>query len=78
MIPIVPPLEGTYLAFVDFKGYAKNAYDFLYDKCNIMPNAGETFDSKCATWVRLNLATSLANVKKACDAIEKELKKIER
>ena len=72
------PLEGTYLAFVDFKGYTKNAYDFLYEKCNVMPNAGETFDKKCATWARINLATSLANVKKACNAIEKEIKKIER
>lgn len=69
------PLEGTYLAFVDFKGYTKNAYKFLYEKCGIMPNAGETFDKNCGTWARLNLATSLANVKKACDAIEKELKK---
>lgn len=69
------PLEGTYLAFVDFKGYTKNAFEFLYNKCNIMPNAGETFDKKCGTWARLNLATSLANIKKACDAIEKEIKK---
>ena len=69
------PLEGTYLAFVNFKKYTKNAYKFLYEKCNIVPNAGELFDENYPTWARINLATSLDNVKLACNRIEKQLKK---
>lgn len=69
------PLEGTYLMFVNFKGYCKNAYKFLDEKCGIIPNAGETFAKGYETWARLNIATSLDNVKLACDKIEKALKK---
>lgn len=69
------PLEGTYLAFVNFKGYTKNAYDFLDKKCDIVSNPGETFAKGYETWARLNLATSLDNINKACDAILKQIKK---
>lgn len=69
------PLEGTYLLFVNFKGYTKNAYKFLCDECGIVPNAGETFAKGYDTWARINIATSLDNVKVACDRIEKALKK---
>lgn len=69
------PLEGTYLAFINFNKYTKNAYKFLYEKCNIVANAGELFDENYASWARINLATSLENVKLACSRIEKQLKK---
>lgn len=69
------PLQGTYLMFIDFSKYTKNGYKFLYNKCDIVPNAGETFSKEYGSWVRLNLATSLSNIKTACNRIEKELKK---
>lgn len=71
----IEPLQGTYLIFVDFKKYSKSGYDFLYNKCGIMPNHGESFDSAYKSWARINLGTSLANVKKACDAIETQILK---
>ena len=69
------PMQGTYLAFVNFKGYTKNAAKFLDQKCGIIANAGETFCKDYATWARINLATSLDNIKLACDKIEKALNK---
>lgn len=69
------PLQGTYLLFVNFKKYTKNAYKFLDEKCDIVPNAGETFCKGYDSWARINIATSLDNVKLACDRIEKALTK---
>lgn len=66
-------LEGTYLTFVDFSKYTKNAYKFLYDKCDIVANDGEKFDPNYASWVRINLATSKKNIEIACDRIKKAI-----
>lgn len=67
-------LEGSYLIFLNLGDYNKDASaaKYLEEKCHILANAGETFDKSCNNWVRLNLATSLKNVKKAV----KEIKKI--
>ena len=61
------PIEGSYLLFLNLGKYNKDksASKYLAKKCNIMVNAGETFDSEFNNWVRINLATSLSNVKKA-------------
>ena len=66
------PIEGTYLLFLNIGKYNKDksAAKYLAKKCNIMVNAGETFGSKYNNWVRVNLATSLDNVKKATKAIK--------
>ena len=66
------PLEGTYLLFLNLGKYNKeeSASKFLAKKCNLMVNAGETFSDKYGDWVRINLATSLSNVKKAVKAIK--------
>lgn len=69
------PLQGTYLMFIDFSKYTKDAYKFLYDKCDIVPNAGETFAKEYKAWARINLATSLNNIKLACNRIEKSITK---
>ena len=69
------PLQGTYLVFANFKPYTKNAAKFLEDKCGIVPNAGETFAKGYDSWARINIATSKANIKIACDRIEKALMK---
>ena len=66
------PIEGTYLLFLNLGKYnkEKSASKYLAKKCNIMVNAGETFDKEYNDWVRVNLATSLNNIKKACKAIK--------
>ena len=66
------PIEGSYLLFLNLGKYNKDksASKYLAKKCNIMVNAGETVDVKYNDWVRVNLATSLANVKKAVKAIK--------
>ncbi len=70
-------LEGSYLAYVDFSKSIKNktAYDFLKDDCDILVSAGEQFKEGYDKWARINLATSLKNVKEACKRIEKALDK---
>ena len=69
------PLEGTYLLFVDFKKFAKDGSKFLDDECGIVTNAGGTFGKGYESWARINIATSHANIKKACDKIEKAINK---
>ena len=70
-------LEGSYLLYLDFSKSIKesSAYEFLKDKCDILASPGEQFKKGYDKWVRLNLATSLSNVKKACTNIEKALNK---
>ena len=70
------PIEGTYLLFLNLGKYNKeqSASKFLAKECNIMVNAGETFGAKYNNWVRINLATSLDNIKKATKAIKTIIK----
>lgn len=68
-------LEGSYLIFVNFKGYYEgNVSEYLKKNCHIWLNDGETFDPKYKDWARVNLATSLDNVKLAVRNIKKILK----
>lgn len=70
----ITPLEGTYLIFVNIGQYCRsnNASDYLIEKCHIMTNSGEAVGGKkYKKWVRINLATSLANIKKAVKELEK-------
>lgn len=67
-------LEGTYLIFVNIGEHSKDkcAANYLIEKCHIMTNAGGVFGGrKYDKWVRINLATSLTNVKKAVKELEK-------
>lgn len=67
-------LEGSYLIFVNFKGYYEgNVSEYLKKNCHIWLNDGETFDPKYKDWARVNLATSLENVKLAARNIKKIL-----
>lgn len=70
------PIEGSYLLFLNLGKYNKkdSASKMLLEKCHIEVNAGETFNDKYNNWVRVNLATSLANVKKATKAIKELIK----
>lgn len=66
-------IEGSYLLFLNLGKYntCKDAAECLVKNCHILANSGETFGKGYNNWVRLNLATSLDNVKKAVRAIKK-------
>ena len=70
----ISPMDGTYLVWIDFGAYVKaeDMHDLFENKCRIAPNFGEWFGGKnYATFVRLNLATSLENIKTATHNIIK-------
>ena len=76
----VADLQGTYLLWLDFGKYFKTQAEieeFMQKKCKIAFDYGNWFgrggDDYCQ-FVRMNLATSLENVKDACDRIIKNLK----
>lgn len=68
-------LEGSYLLFLDLGEYntTESAAQLLREKAHIIVNAGETFGEGYNNWVRINLATSLSNIKKAVKAIKEIL-----
>ena len=68
----ISPMNGTYLAWIDFSAYvrAEDMHDLFENQCRIAPSFGEWFGGESyATFVRLNLATSLANIKVATHSI---------
>ncbi|MBS5756485.1 MAG: aminotransferase class I/II-fold pyridoxal phosphate-dependent enzyme [Veillonella sp.] len=68
----ISPMDGTYLAWIDFGAYVKpeDMHDLFEHQCRIAPSFGEWFGGKnYATFVRVNLATSLANIKTATHSI---------
>ena len=68
----ISPMDGTYLAWIDFGAYVKTEYmhDVFEHQCRIAPSFGEWFGGgSYATFVRLNLATSLTNIKVATHSI---------
>lgn len=68
----ISPMDGTYLAWIDFGAYVKaeDMHDLFENQCRIAPSFGEWFGGKnYATFVRLNLATSLENIKIATKSI---------
>ena len=70
----ISPMDGTYLAWIDFGAYVKaeDMHNLFENKCRIAPSFGEWFGGKnYATFVRLNLATSLENIKTATHNIIK-------
>lgn len=72
----ISPMDGTYLAWIDFGAYVKaeDMHDLFENKCRIAPSFGEWFGGeKYATFVRLNLATSLENIKIATNTIIKNI-----
>lgn len=74
---VVAPLEGTYLAWVDLSAYVKaeEMVEFIQGKCKLAIDYGDWFGGeKYAQFIRMNLATSLENVKIGVDAIVNNLK----
>ena len=76
---VVTPLEATYLMWIDIGAYVPAAEipDFIEKECHLALDYGNWFgrggDDYCG-FVRMNLATSLENVKEACDRMIKNLK----
>lgn len=69
---IVTPLEGTYLCWVDLNAYVseENIKDVIQKKCRLAVDYGDWFGGEqFGTHIRINLATSLENVKIAVDAL---------
>ena len=66
-------LQGSYLLFVNLGKYntKQSAAECIKENCHIRVNPGESFSKKYDSWVRINLATSLDNVRKAVDSILK-------
>lgn len=72
----VTTLQGTYLAWVDLGAYvpADEMKEFMQKKCRLAVDYGDWFGGEqFATFIRMNLATSLENVKIGVDAIVKNL-----
>ena len=77
LLPVLPelrisPMDGTYLAWIDFGAYVKpeDMHDLFENKCRLASSFGEWFGGESyATFVRLNLATSLENIKAATHSI---------
>ena len=68
----ISPMNGTYLAWIDFGAYvmADDMHDVFENQFRIAPSFGEWFGGgSYATFVRLNLATSLTNIKVATHSI---------
>ena len=72
----ISPMNGTYLAWIDFGAYvmADDMHDVFENQCRIAPSFGEWFGGESyATFVRLNLATGLENIKIATNTIIKNI-----
>ena len=68
------PLEGTYLAWVDFSGTGMEEKEFIYrvqDKANIAVNHGSTFGAGGENFLRFNLATPRTLIVEATKRLEK-------
>jgi cystathionine beta-lyase len=75
---IVTPLEGTYLAWLDLRGYISpnDTRTFIQDKCRLAVDFGEWFSKDCKGFVRLNMATDPKYVEQAVDNIIKNINSI--
>ncbi len=74
---IVTPLEGTYLCWVDLGAYVapEEMEEVIQKKCGLAVDYGHWFGGdKFGTCIRINLATSMDNVKTAVDALAENLK----
>ena len=67
------PLEGTYLAWVDFSGTGMEEKEFIYrvqEKANIAVNHGSTFGAGGKNFLRFNLAAPRARIVEATKRLE--------
>ena len=67
------PLEGTYLAWVNFSGTGMEQKEFIHrvqEKANIAVNHGSTFGAGGENFLRFNLATPRARIVEATKRLE--------
>lgn len=75
---MVTPLEGTYLCWLDLRRCVRptEIHELIQKRCRLAVDYGEWFGGEqFQGFIRMNLATSLENVKIAIDAICANLKK---
>lgn len=73
---VVSPLEGTYLCWIDLAAYIvpEQMKDTIQGKCRLAVDYGDWFGgSQFSTFIRMNLATSLENVKIGVAALAEHL-----
>ncbi|MCI8948576.1 MAG: pyridoxal phosphate-dependent aminotransferase [Lachnospiraceae bacterium] len=73
---VVTPLEGTYLSWIDLRGYmsGEEVADFIQKKCRLACDVGEWFSFTGHGFVRINLATDTKNIKTAVERIITNIK----
>jgi len=73
---IVTPLEGTYLSWIDLRGYltGEETAGFIQNKCRLACDVGEWFSLMAHGFIRINLATDTKNVVTAVESIIKNIK----
>ena len=74
---VVSPLEGTYLSWIDLGAYvsADEMKDFIQKRCRLAIDYGDWFGGeRFGTHIRMNLATTLENVKIGVESIVREIK----
>ncbi|WP_313184828.1 MalY/PatB family protein [Lacrimispora sp.] len=73
---VVTPLEGTYLSWIDLRGYltGEETAVFIQDKCRLACDVGEWFSLMAHGFIRINLATDTKNVVTAVESIIKNIK----
>jgi cystathionine beta-lyase len=73
---IITPLEGTYLAWLDMRGYINfnDTRNFVQEKCKLAVDYGEWFGKNCKGFIRLNMATTPEIVEKVVDNLINNIK----
>lgn len=68
---VVTPLEGTYLMWLDLRGYLDPdaVCDFMMKKCRLAVDVGEWFSVNAKGFIRINLATNPKYVHQAVESI---------
>ncbi|MCD8020296.1 MAG: pyridoxal phosphate-dependent aminotransferase [Clostridiales bacterium] len=71
-------LEATYLVLIDLRGYVEpeETTEFVQGKCRLGVDYGEWFGEKYQGFIRMNLATDPAYVRKAVEAIIREVRRM--
>jgi cystathionine beta-lyase len=70
--------EGTYIFWIDFRGYGFNSetlQDFLVNEAKVALNKGTDFGIEGDGFARINIGTTRALLKEALERIEEALKK---
>lgn len=71
---VISPLEGTYLMWVDCRGYCQDKEKleaFLKEECRLFLNQGHTFGAPGTCFQRINLACPTAVLEKALARLDK-------